>query len=88
MNGLNLANPKMMDVAVPANMHQGLHQEDVARRGWAYSAQEALDLVGEPDVVLIDLREKAERERHGCIPDLAFAIPRASGEHRRGRSAA
>ena len=68
MNGLNLANPKMMDVAVPANMHQGLHQEDVARRGWAYSAREALDLVGEPDVALIDLREKAERERHGCIP--------------------
>jgi rhodanese-related sulfurtransferase len=68
MNGLNLANPKMMDVAIPANMHQGLHQEDVARRGWAYSAREALDLVGEPDVVLIDLREKAERERHGCIP--------------------
>ena len=68
MNGLNLANPKMMDVAVPANMHQGLHQEDVARRGWAYSAREALDLVGETDVVLIDLREKAERERHGCIP--------------------
>jgi len=68
MNGLNLANPKMMDVAVPANMHQGLHQEDVAHRGWAYSAQQALDLVGQPDVVLIDLREKAERERHGCIP--------------------
>jgi sulfur dioxygenase len=68
MNGLNLANPKMMDVAVPANMHQGLHQEDVARRGWAYSAQQTLDLVGQTDVVLIDLREKAERERHGCIP--------------------
>jgi sulfur dioxygenase len=68
MNGLNLANPKMMDVAVPANMHQGLHQEDVARRGWAHSAREALDLVGEPDVAPIDLREKAERERHGCIP--------------------
>jgi rhodanese-related sulfurtransferase len=68
MNGLNLANPKMMDVAVSANMRQGLHQEDVARRGWAYSAQQALDLVGQPDVVLIDLREKAERERHGCIP--------------------
>jgi glyoxylase-like metal-dependent hydrolase (beta-lactamase superfamily II)/rhodanese-related sulfurtransferase len=68
MNGLNLVNPKMMDVAVPANMHQGLHQEDVARRGWAYSAREALALVGEPDVVLIDLRENAERERHGCIP--------------------
>ena len=68
MNGLNLPNPKMMDVAVPANMHQGLRQEDVARRGWAYSAREALALVGETDVVLIDLREEAERERHGCIP--------------------
>jgi sulfur dioxygenase len=68
MNGLNLANPKMMDVAVPANMRQGLHQEDVARRGWAYSAQEALDLVGDANVVLIDLREKPERDKHGCIP--------------------
>jgi glyoxylase-like metal-dependent hydrolase (beta-lactamase superfamily II)/rhodanese-related sulfurtransferase len=68
MNGLKLANPKMMDVAVPANMRQGLHQEEVARRGWAFSAQEALDLIGQPDLVLIDLREKAERERHGCIP--------------------
>ncbi|MGE4043652.1 MAG: MBL fold metallo-hydrolase, partial [Acetobacteraceae bacterium] len=26
MNGLNLSSPKMMDVAVPANMRQGLHQ--------------------------------------------------------------
>ena len=68
MNGLNLANPKMMDVAVPANMRQGLHHEDVARRGWAYSAREALDLTGDPDVLLIDLREKAERDKHGCIP--------------------
>ena len=68
MNGLHLANPKMMDVAVPANMQQGLHQADVARRGWAYSAREALSLVLEADVVLIDLREKTERERHGAIP--------------------
>jgi sulfur dioxygenase len=58
----------MMDVAVPANMRQGLHQEDVARRGWAYSAREALDIVGSSDVALIDLREKSERERHGGIP--------------------
>ena len=68
MNGLHLANPKMMDVAVPANMQQGLHQADVAGRGWAYSAREALSLVLEADVVLIDLREKTERERHGAIP--------------------
>ena len=37
MASLKLPNPKMMDVAVPANMRQGLHQEEVARRGWAFS---------------------------------------------------
>jgi hypothetical protein len=41
MASLNLPNPRMMDVAVPTNMHQGLHQEEVARLGWALSAVEA-----------------------------------------------
>ena len=68
MAGLNLPNPKMMDVAVPANIRQGLHQEEVARHGWAYAAAEAKALLGRPDVALIDLREKAERERSGAIP--------------------
>jgi len=68
MNNLKLANPKMMDVAVPANMKVGLHQEEIARRGWAVSAQQALVLVGKPDIALIDLREHSERERHGIIP--------------------
>src|SRR5271167_619849 len=68
MNNLNLSNPKMMDVAVPANMRQGLAQEQIARRGWAVSAHEALALVGRADVALIDLRERTERERHGTIP--------------------
>ena len=36
MASLHLPNPKMMDVAVPANIHQGLHQEDVAKSGWAF----------------------------------------------------
>ena len=31
MNNLNLSNPKMMDVAVPANMRQGLAQQEIAR---------------------------------------------------------
>ena len=35
MNNLNLSNPKMMDVAVPANMRLGLVQQEIARRGWA-----------------------------------------------------
>jgi sulfur dioxygenase len=68
MNNLKLANPKMMDVAVPANMRVGLHQDEIAGRGWAVTADEALALVGRPDIALIDLRENTERERHGVIP--------------------
>ena len=68
MHNLKLANPKMMDVAVPANMKVGLQQQEIARRGWATTAEEALGIIGQPDVVLIDLRERAERERHGTIP--------------------
>lgn len=73
MAGLKLANPKMMDVAVPANMRQGLHQEEVARRGWAVDAATATTLLGRPDTIIIDLREGAERERHGCIPGALHA---------------
>ena len=68
MNGLNLPNPKMMDVAIPANMKVGYLQEEIASRGWAFSAERAMALVGKPDVALIDLRERSERERHGVIP--------------------
>ena len=68
MNNLKLSNPKIMDVAVPANMKVGLHQEEIARRGGAVSAQQALALMGKPDIALIDLREHSERERHGIIP--------------------
>jgi len=68
MNNLKLPNPKMMDVAVPANMHVGLHQEEVARKGWALSAAEVITLRGRADVAIIDLREKGEREKHGVIP--------------------
>jgi glyoxylase-like metal-dependent hydrolase (beta-lactamase superfamily II)/rhodanese-related sulfurtransferase len=68
MNGLNLPNPKMMDVAVPANMRVGFAQEAIAQRGWAVSADEAIKLVGGPDVTLVDLREKSEREKYGVIP--------------------
>ena len=68
MANLKLANPKMMDVAVPANMHVGLHQDEIARKGWAVSAAEAIALRGRPDVAIIDLREKTEREKHGVIP--------------------
>src|SRR5690349_19228536 len=68
MNNLNLSNPKMMDVAVPANMRQGLVQQEIARRGWAVTAGDAKALVGQRDIVLIDLRERTEREKSGVIP--------------------
>lgn len=68
MNGLNLPNPKMMDVAIPANMKVGYLQEEIANRGWAMTAKAAMNVLGKPDVALIDLRERTERERHGTIP--------------------
>jgi glyoxylase-like metal-dependent hydrolase (beta-lactamase superfamily II)/rhodanese-related sulfurtransferase len=74
MNNLKLPNPKMMDVAVPANMRIGLSQEEVERRGWAVTAQEGLGLIGSSEVVLVDLREASERERHGVIPGSLHAL--------------
>ncbi len=68
MGKLNLPNPKMMDVAVPANMRQGLAQDEIARKGWAVTPAQAMGLVGKPDVALVDLRERTEREKHGVIP--------------------
>ncbi len=73
MNGLNLPNPKLMDVVIPANMRVGLAQEEIAKRGWALTPQEAIAAMGRPDVALIDLREARERERHGQIPGAVHA---------------
>jgi sulfur dioxygenase len=68
MNNLNLPNPKMMDVAVPANLRVGLAQEQITNRGWALTPPQAIGLAGTRDVALIDLRERSEREKHGIIP--------------------
>src|SRR5438046_5479952 len=68
MNSLHLPNPKMMDVAVPANLRVGLAQDEIAKRGWALGAEHALALLGRSDVFMIDLRERREREKHGSIP--------------------
>jgi sulfur dioxygenase len=88
MEGLNLPNPKMMDVAVPANMHQGLAQEAIAARGWSLNAAEAMALPA-GGAVLVDLREAGERARHGVIggslhlpyPDLRENIRRGGMLH-------
>ena len=68
MASLKLPNPKMMDVAVPSNMKVGLAQQEIARRGWALDAKNAIPMVGRPDIVFVDLREQSERDKHGSIP--------------------
>jgi glyoxylase-like metal-dependent hydrolase (beta-lactamase superfamily II)/rhodanese-related sulfurtransferase len=67
MNSLNLPNPKLMDVVLPANMHVGLHQDDLAKQGLALSAQDAIASLGRPDILLVDLRESGERAKHGML---------------------
>ncbi|HEV7463684.1 MAG TPA: MBL fold metallo-hydrolase [Methyloceanibacter sp.] len=68
MNSLNLPNPKVMDVAVPANMRIGLARDIVIGRGWTLTAEETKEVLGRPEVALIDLREDQERRKDGIIP--------------------
>ena len=68
MANLNLANPKMMDVAVPANLHQGLSQAELEAKGWALDCAQARALLGSAEILLVDLRDDSEREKYGVIP--------------------
>jgi rhodanese-related sulfurtransferase len=68
MDGLHLPNPKMMDVAVPANLEIGLSQEELETRGWSVSVDEARASLDSETTILVDLRDARERERHGVIP--------------------
>jgi hypothetical protein len=79
MANLKLPNPKMMDVAVPANMHVGLHQDDLAKQGLSLTAREAIESLGRPDILLVDLRENSERAKHGMLPGALHApYPRSA----------
>jgi sulfur dioxygenase len=73
MDGLHLSNPKMMDVAVPANQHQGLSQEAIMHLGWALTAEQAQTLLRTKEAVIVDLRETDERKKHGRIPGALHA---------------
>lgn len=68
MNNLNLPNPKLMDVAVPANLHVGMAQDELDARGCSLTREEVRALREQADVVLVDLREEEERRRRGVIP--------------------
>ena len=56
-----------------------------SRAGWAVTPR-AVALVGRPDV-LIDLREKSERDRHGSIPGALTRPIRFRRKYRRRRHA-
>ncbi len=66
MAGLNLPNPKMMDVAVPANLAIGAAQGGTDQ-AWCLECADAAAVMGRADVVLVDLREDSERRSAGAI---------------------
>ena len=67
MNNLKLPNPKMMDVAIPANSKIGLSQGEVARKGWAITTADFAKAIDSQDSAIVDIRETAERDKEGVI---------------------
>jgi len=63
----------MMDVAVPVNLHIGMPQDEIDAYGWSISCDEASVIADRNEIVLIDLRDRAERQRHGVIPGSVHA---------------
>ena len=73
MNNLNLSNPKMMDVAVPANLKIGLIQNDIEQMGLSINCREGIAKIDDPSLILVDLRDASEREKEGVIPGSVHA---------------
>ncbi len=68
MNSLNLPNPRMMDVAVPANIRMGLDQNTPDGAAWTLGTDAVMKAIDAGDAVLVDLRETSERDKQGEIP--------------------
>ncbi|MEL0107277.1 MAG: MBL fold metallo-hydrolase [Rhodospirillales bacterium] len=66
MNGLNLPNPKLMDVAVPANLKVGFKAEDPEIIESTLTTEKLI--ANQNDHIFVDLREESERCRDGVIP--------------------
>ena len=73
MNSLGLPNPKMMDVAVPANLAVGLDSKIRDAVDVTIPADRAIARLGRTDVIFIDIRESSEREKEGIIPGAVHA---------------
>ena len=68
MNNLNLSNPKMMDVAVPANKNLGFKIENQKKlNGIKFS--DLKKMANKNDLLLIDLRENHEIEHKESLPN-------------------
>ena len=50
-------------------------------QGWSSTPTEARELLGHPDVALVDLREPREREKHGILPGSIHAPYPQLAEH-------
>ena len=68
MNNLNMADPKMMDVAVLANKAVGKSLSQFVREGEELDAEQCRKICAHEDFILVDLREENERARDGWIP--------------------
>jgi len=77
MNNLNLPDPKMMDVAVPANLVVGHSLNQFVRPGEELDIEQYRKLCSQGDVTVIDLREEDERARDGWIAN-SLHIPYGS----------
>jgi sulfur dioxygenase len=67
MDNLNLPDPKLMDVAVPANLKIGLAQDDPYIQNCTLAADKLVGAVGIENILFVDLREDSERLQHGII---------------------
>ncbi len=68
MNNLDLADPKYMDVAVPANLAIGFSADQPGIKDATLSPADAIERTGRADTLFVDLREETERQRDGVIP--------------------
>jgi len=73
MENLNLANPKMMDVAVPANLKIGLKQDKLESMGLSLNCGDGPGSLDDPSLILVDLRDDTERAKNGIIPGSVHA---------------
>ncbi len=81
MAGLDLDNPKMMDVAIPANLTIGFHPTDPDIVGRTLGAREAMKRLDAADTLFIDLREEKERVKDGVIPGSLHAPYTGLADH-------